>query len=60
MAALIEGVLLHGTSWAAIYDSCVATGRINPGRKKVGPMCKELAGWEGTAPIGMAVAVCPP
>ena len=36
VAALIEGVLLHGTSWAAIYDSCRATGRINPERRKVG------------------------
>ena len=45
VAALIEGVLLHGTSWSTIHETCVATGRINPGRKQVGPMARsQLAG----------------
>lgn len=39
VAALLEGVQVHGTHWAAIYDAYVGTGRINPGRTKV-------PGWE--------------
>lgn len=35
VAALIEGVQVHGTQWSVIYEAYVLAGRINPGRTQV-------------------------